>query len=103
MMMTNIFQVCVFGPIWEESIIRVSCCGALVRSAAFAGGRAVRATMPLYQHAYSERARTLDALVHHHTLPTTFERFVERVREPLPNYNSQPAGESHASQNTCNY
>ncbi|XP_075982938.1 putative Rho GTPase-activating protein CG5521 isoform X2 [Anticarsia gemmatalis] len=77
-------DVSVFGPLWEECIIRVSCCAALVRAAAFSGGRAVRATMPLYQHAYSERARELDALVKHHTMPTTFEHFVERVRQPVP-------------------
>ncbi|KAJ0173731.1 hypothetical protein K1T71_010880 [Dendrolimus kikuchii] len=82
-------DVAVFGPIWEECIIHVSCCAALVRCAAFAGGRAVRATMPLYQHAYSERARSLDALVHHHTQPTTFEQFVERIREPVAQ--QQPA------------
>ncbi|KAG6460484.1 hypothetical protein O3G_MSEX012013 [Manduca sexta] len=79
-------DVAVFGPLWEECIIHVSCCAALVRGAAFAGGRAVRATMPLYQHAYSERARSLDALVHHHTQPTTFEQFVERIREPVPQH-----------------
>lgn len=77
-------DVAVFGPLWEECIIRVSCCAALVRCATFAGGRAVRATMPLYQHAYSERARELDALVAAHTMPTTFETFVERLREPVP-------------------
>ncbi|XP_072930014.1 probable Rho GTPase-activating protein CG5521 [Epargyreus clarus] len=77
-------DVGVFGPIWEESVVRVSCGAALVRAAAFAGGRAVRATMPLYQHACSERARDLDALVAHHTQPTTFEHFVTRLREPLP-------------------
>ncbi|KAJ8713919.1 hypothetical protein PYW08_007539 [Mythimna loreyi] len=77
-------DVCVFGPLWEECIIRVQCCAALVRGAAFSGGRAVRATMPLYQHAYSERARELAALVTQHTLPTTFESFVERMREPAP-------------------
>lgn len=77
-------DVCVFGPVWEESIIRVSGGAALVRCAAFSGGRAVRATMALYQHAYSERARTLHALVAAHTLPTTFEDFVERVRLPVP-------------------
>ncbi|XP_026315132.1 probable Rho GTPase-activating protein CG5521 isoform X3 [Hyposmocoma kahamanoa] len=76
-------DVSVFGPLWEECIVHVSCAAALVRGAAFAGGRAVRATMPLYQHAYSERARSLDALVHHHTQPTTFEHFVERIREPV--------------------
>ncbi|CAH2094532.1 unnamed protein product [Euphydryas editha] len=77
-------DVAVFGPLWEECIIRVGCSAALVRGAAFAGGRAVRATMPLYQHACSERARDLDALVAHHTLPATFETFVTRVREPVP-------------------
>lgn len=77
-------QVAVFGPLWEECIIRVGCAAALVRGAAFAGGRAVRATMPLYQHACSERARDLDALVAHHSLPATFETFVTRVREPVP-------------------
>ncbi|GBP16667.1 Probable Rho GTPase-activating protein CG5521 [Eumeta japonica] len=73
-----------FGPLWDECVVSVSCAAALVRGAAFAGGRAVRSTMPLYQHAYTERARSLDALVHHHTQPTTFENFVERVREPVP-------------------
>ncbi|XP_034833891.1 probable Rho GTPase-activating protein CG5521 isoform X1 [Maniola hyperantus] len=77
-------DVSVFGPLWEECVIRVSCCAALVRGAAFAGGRAVRATMPLYQHACSERARDLDALVHNHTQAATFETFVTRVREPVP-------------------
>lgn len=86
-------QVCVFGPLWEESVVRARCAGALVRGAAQAGGRSVRATLPLYQHAYSERARTLQALVHHHTLPTTFERFVQRVRDPLPDRAKQPPGE----------
>ncbi|XP_026489607.2 probable Rho GTPase-activating protein CG5521 isoform X1 [Vanessa tameamea] len=79
-------DVAVFGPLWEECIIRVSCCAALVRGAAFAGGRAVRATMPLYQHACSERARDLDALVTNHTQPTTFETFVTRIREPVPSH-----------------
>ncbi|KAI5643128.1 rap/ran-GAP domain-containing protein [Phthorimaea operculella] len=82
-------DVGVFGPLWEEMVVRVSCAAALVRGAAFAGGRAVRATMPLYQHAYSERARCLDNLVHHHTLPTTFETFVERIREPIPSNHTQ--------------
>ncbi|CAH0728447.1 unnamed protein product, partial [Brenthis ino] len=77
-------DVAVFGPLWEECLVRVSCGAALVRGAAFAGGRAVRATMPLYQHACSERARDLDALVAHHTLPATFETFVTRVRDPVP-------------------
>ncbi|XP_045537724.1 probable Rho GTPase-activating protein CG5521 [Papilio machaon] len=77
-------DVSVFGPLWEECVVRVSCGAALVRGAAFAGGRAVRATMPLYQHACSERARGLDALVAHHTQPTTFEHFVQRVRDPVP-------------------
>ncbi|CAB3248898.1 unnamed protein product [Arctia plantaginis] len=77
-------DVAVFGPVWEECIIRVSCSAALVRCAAFSGGRAVRATMALYQHAYAERARELDALVAAHTMPTTFEHFVERMREPVP-------------------
>ncbi|XP_013192086.2 probable Rho GTPase-activating protein CG5521 isoform X1 [Amyelois transitella] len=81
-------DVAVFGPLWEECIIRVSCCAALVRGAAFAGGRSVRATMPLYQHAHAERARGLDALVAHHTQPTTFESFVERIREPVPQHQS---------------
>lgn len=85
-------QVNVFGPLWEECIIRVGCAAALVRGAAFSGGRAVRATMPLYQHAYAERARSLDALVHQHTLPATFERFVERIREPVPS--DQPAAQT---------
>ncbi|CAK1552272.1 unnamed protein product [Leptosia nina] len=76
-------DVGVFGPLWEECIVRVSCCAALVRGAAFAGGRAVRATMPLYQHACSERARDLDALVTNHTQPTPFEHFVTRIRAPL--------------------
>ncbi|KPI92408.1 Ral GTPase-activating protein subunit alpha-2 [Papilio xuthus] len=77
-------DVSVFGPLWEECVVRVSCGAALVRGAAFAGGRAVRATMPLYQHACSERARGLDALVAHHTQPATFEHFVQRVRDPVP-------------------
>ncbi|KAL0869252.1 hypothetical protein ABMA27_007522 [Loxostege sticticalis] len=85
-------DVNVFGPLWEECIIRVGCAAALVRGAAFSGGRAVRATMPLYQHAYAERARSLDALVHQHTLPATFERFVERIREPVPS--DQPAAQT---------
>lgn len=82
--MHYVSQVAVFGPVWEECIIRVSCAAALVRCAAFSGGRAVRATMALYQHAYSERARELGALVAAHTMPTTFEHFVERMREPVP-------------------
>ncbi|XP_021202849.2 probable Rho GTPase-activating protein CG5521 isoform X1 [Bombyx mori] len=73
-----------FGPVWEESVVGVAGGAALVRGAVTAGGRAVRATMPLYQHAYTERARCLDALTHHHTLHTSYERFVERVRDPLP-------------------
>ncbi|PZC71027.1 hypothetical protein B5X24_HaOG214431 [Helicoverpa armigera] len=77
-------DVCVFGPLWEECIIRVSCVAALVRGAAVAGGRAVRAGMALYQHAYAERSRELDALVRAHTLPSTFETFVERLRDPVP-------------------
>ncbi|KAM3962462.1 LOW QUALITY PROTEIN: putative Rho GTPase-activating protein CG5521 [Aphomia sociella] len=77
-------DVAVFGPLCEEMVVRVSCAAALARCAAAAGGRAVRATMPLYQHAYSERARTLDALVQLHTQPATYEHFVERVREPVP-------------------
>ncbi|XP_059053415.1 probable Rho GTPase-activating protein CG5521 [Achroia grisella] len=77
-------DVGVFGPVWEEMVVRVECAAALARGAAAAGGRAVRATMPLYQHAYTERARALHALVHAHTHPATFEHFVERVREPVP-------------------
>ncbi|XP_045502875.1 probable Rho GTPase-activating protein CG5521 isoform X2 [Colias croceus] len=76
-------DVGVFGPLWEECVVRARCGAALVRGAAFAGGRAVRATMPLYQHACSERARDLDALVAAHTLPTPFETFVTRVRDPV--------------------
>jgi hypothetical protein len=77
-------KVCAFGPVWEESVVRVRGAAGLVRGAAFAGGRAVRATMPLYQHAHAERARALDALVLHHTLPVTQELFVQRLREPVP-------------------
>ncbi|XP_061721990.1 probable Rho GTPase-activating protein CG5521 [Cydia pomonella] len=77
-------SVAVFGPLWEEGLVSVECGAALVRGAAAAGGRAVRATMPLYQHAYSERARSLQQLVQHHTQPATFEHFVERVRDPVP-------------------
>ncbi|CAG4931760.1 unnamed protein product [Parnassius apollo] len=77
-------DVAVFGPVWEECVVRVRAGAALVRGAAFAGGRAVRATMPLYQHACSERARGLDALASHHPLPATFEHFVPRVRDPVP-------------------
>ncbi|KAH9630829.1 hypothetical protein HF086_001057 [Spodoptera exigua] len=40
--------------------------------------------MALYLHAYSERARELAALVAAHSLPTTFEAFVERMRDPVP-------------------
>ncbi|XP_045527991.1 probable Rho GTPase-activating protein CG5521 isoform X1 [Pieris brassicae] len=82
-------DVGVFGPLWEECIVRVSCCAALVRGAAFAGGRAVRATMPLYQHACSERARDLDALVATHTHATPFEHFVTRIRAPLHTHQQQ--------------
>ncbi|XP_068618842.1 probable Rho GTPase-activating protein CG5521 isoform X2 [Battus philenor] len=84
-------DVSVFGPVWEECVVGVSCSAALVRGAAFAGGRAVRATMPLYQHACSERARGLDALAAHHTQPATFETFVQRVREPVSPSPSPPA------------
>ncbi|KAI8425220.1 hypothetical protein MSG28_007030, partial [Choristoneura fumiferana] len=66
-------SVAVFGPLWEECLVPVECAAALVRGAAWAGGRAVRATMPLYQHAYCERARSLQAVVAHHTHPSTFE------------------------------
>lgn len=83
-----------FGPLWEECLIGLRGCAALVRAAAVAGGRAVRATMPLYQHAYAERARSLDALVAQHTLPATFEAFVERLREPVPA--PAPAHGNHA-------
>ncbi|XP_052756365.1 probable Rho GTPase-activating protein CG5521 isoform X2 [Galleria mellonella] len=86
-------DVGVFGPLWEEMVVRVECGAALARCAAAAGGRAVRATMPLYQHAYSERARSLHALVHNHTQPATFEHFVQRVREPVP-----PVPPSHTEQ-----
>lgn len=74
----------VFGPLWEESIVSVSCAASLVRAAAVAGGRAVRATLPLYHHAFAERARSLHAIVTAHTQPTTFEEFVQRVRDPVP-------------------
>ncbi|XP_022817370.1 probable Rho GTPase-activating protein CG5521 isoform X1 [Spodoptera litura] len=77
-------DVCVFGPLWEECVVRVSCAAALVRAAACCGGRAVRATMALYQHAYTERARELAALVAAHSLPSTFEAFVECMRDPVP-------------------
>lgn len=79
-----ILQVCAFGPLWEECIVRVGCAAALVRGAAMAGGRAVRAGLPLYQHAYSERTRALDHLVRAHTNHDTFEAFVQRVRDPVP-------------------
>lgn len=85
-------DVALFGPLWEECVVGAGCGAALVRGAAFAGGRAVRATMPLYQHACSERARDLDALVHHHTLPATFETFVTRIREPVAAPQPCPAG-----------
>lgn len=96
-------QVGAFGPVWEESVVGVAGGSALVRGAVTAGGRAVRATMPLYQHAYTERARCLDALTHHHTLHTSYERFVERVRDPLPAplspHGTFPA--PHISMNRC--
>ncbi|XP_041969105.1 probable Rho GTPase-activating protein CG5521 isoform X2 [Aricia agestis] len=77
-------DVVVFGPLWEECVIRARCGAALVRAAAFSGGRAVRATMPLYQHACSERARDLDSLSRQYTQPVPFETFVARLRDPLP-------------------
>lgn len=77
-------QVVAFGPLWEECVVRVGCAAALVRAAACCGGRAVRAGLPLYLHAYTERARELAALVAAHSLPTTFEAFVERMRDPVP-------------------
>ncbi|XP_049877742.1 probable Rho GTPase-activating protein CG5521 [Pectinophora gossypiella] len=86
-------DVGVSGPLWEQGVARVAGAAALVRGAAVAGGRCVRATMPLYQHAYSERARTLHALVALHTQPTTFETFVERVREPVPPPHQPPPPE----------
>lgn len=73
-----------FGPLWEESVVASASAAPLVRAAAVAGGRAVRATLPLYHHAYAERARSLLATAHAHKQPTTFEEFVERVRDPVP-------------------
>ncbi|XP_050671988.1 probable Rho GTPase-activating protein CG5521 [Leptidea sinapis] len=93
-------DVGVFGPLWEECIVRVSCCAALVRGAAFAGGRAVRATMPLYQHACSERARDLEHLRAAHTLPATFEHFVTRVRDPLPAPSAHSTGDTPPDQSS---
>lgn len=73
-----------FGPLFDECIVPISIAAGLVRATVFNASRAIRATMPLYQHAYSERARCLEGVISQHKEPTTFEQFITRVYSPLP-------------------
>lgn len=77
-----------FGPLFDESILPVSTVAGLIRATAFNASRAIRATMPLYQHAYSERARCLEGVISQHKEPTTFEQFIAKVYSPLPSSSS---------------
>lgn len=86
-----------FGPLFDECVLPLRTAAGLVRATAFNASRAVRATMTFYQHAYSERARSLDAVVAQHKEPTTFEQFIGKVYSPLPATALRQAKGKHAT------